>query len=522
MFSRYITEAEELPIPLTNNRYQLRLDGLSVTDNNIVVEHQRNEHGEICVALDWYAGFGLYPLAVVVAHTFKPTKLPERYWNQIRVEVLDSNQENLDPANLVWRFPKELGGAEHNGFGFIPMFSRYVINREGAVFDLKRQRFLKAGYSHGYFRYTLISDLGDKCGVFRHRALGFVFLDYPTNVDELHINHKNGIKGDDQLDNLEWMTCAENIRHAVDTGLNDSIKPVVVENTLNGVIEVVNTLRSCCEKFGIARETLSKALSQEPWVFEKWPFRFSYKDEDDRTRKNIRITKVLVRNMRDGSIVEYDSIINCAKALGLDKRIMQSRLECVYDKVYPDGLQIRRKKYVTSWYQPEDVELAIAESGRITPCVVRDCHTGQETVFDSQREFCRALKLCEAAGHNWLNYNGKHIFKTFDGRLVRVRRCSVLEDWVISEDPVAEYDQTSLEKRVIVRDIRDGKEVSYDSGRQCAKAHQILTTTLSYRLSARGQRLFDGRYLFKCATEELPFKQIDYVPSRREMRSKLP
>jgi len=522
MFTRYITEAEELPVPLTNNRYRLRLDGLSVTDNNIVVERQRNEHGEICVALDWYAGFRLYPLALVVAHTFKPTKLPERYWNQIRVEVLDGNQENLDPANLVWRFPKELGCAEHNGFGFIPMFSRYVISREGAVFDLRRQRFLKAGYIHGYFRYTLISDLGDKCGVSRHRALGFVFLDYPTNVDELHINHKNGIRGDDRVKNLEWVTCAENVQHAVKTGLNDSIKPVMVENTLNGVVEVVNTLRSCCEKFGVTRETLSKALSQEPWFFEKWPFRFSYQNEEDRTRKDIRTTKVLVRNMRDGSIVEYDSVINCARDLGIKRRVIQSRLHCEFDRVYPDGLQIRRKKDVTSWYQPEDVELAIAKAGLLTPCVVRDCQTGEETVFDSQREFCKALRLCEAGGHVWLSYNGKRVFKTFDGRLVQVKRRSVLEDWIVPEDPEAEYDRTGLEKRVIVRDIRDGKEVGYDSAVQCAKAHQILTTSLNYRLSTRGQRLVDGRYQFKYTTEELPFKQIDYVPSRREMRSKLP
>lgn len=522
MFSKSMKGVDTLPVPLTNNRYQVRLDGPSVTDNDFVLERQINSNGQPCVLLDWYDGQRLYPLSQVVAHTFKPTNVPQKYWNQLSVEFIDTNQSNLDPANLVWRYPKALGFEDYNGFAFIPMFSRYLINREGAVFDLKRQRFMKAGYCTGYIKYTLISDLGEKIRHSRHRLIGYTYLDYPTDVDKLHINHINGVKGDDRIENLEWVTCKENIQHAVRTGLMKISKPILVENLADGTVQELESVTQCCLKYGLNKAELTKSIKSSPWYMEVWPFRFSYVNEEDRGGRSGHRTKTLVRNMRDGSIVEYSGIAECARSIGLRPRVIFQRLNSEFDRVYPDGLQIRRKNDVTSWYEPKNVEEAIAKAGLLTPCEMRDCLTGEVTKYASQRELQQVLKNCEAGLHLWLNYDGKRVFKTFDDRLIQVRRCSVLEPWYIPEDPQRDYDLTGTAKRIIVRDIRDGSDKVYESGRACAKEHQILTTTLNYRMGSRGQKLFDGRYLFKFIDETLPFKEIKYVPSKRELRSKLP
>ena len=49
-----------------------------------------------------------------------------------------------------------------------------------------------------------------------HRVVGKCFIQGDTT---LQINHKNGLKYDCSIDNLEWVTARDNIIHAVETGL---------------------------------------------------------------------------------------------------------------------------------------------------------------------------------------------------------------------------------------------------------------------------------------------------------------
>lgn len=52
-----------------------------------------------------------------------------------------------------------------------------------------------------------------------HTLVGEEFIEKPQSEIKLCINHKDGNKANNYFENLEWITGAENVKHAVRTGL---------------------------------------------------------------------------------------------------------------------------------------------------------------------------------------------------------------------------------------------------------------------------------------------------------------
>ena len=68
--------------------------------------------------------------------------------------------------------------------------------------------------NHGYIRCSLTKN-GIRISQPIHRIVLLAFAGKPPKPD-MQCNHKNGIKNDNRLENLEWVTISENIQHSYD------------------------------------------------------------------------------------------------------------------------------------------------------------------------------------------------------------------------------------------------------------------------------------------------------------------
>lgn len=156
----------------------------------------------------------------------------------------------------------------------------YQVNNKGNVKSLERitnfgnttkrikeKILIPYKNKQGYLRYTLNEEY-----CLAHRLVAEAFIPNPFNLPE--VNHKNGIKTDNRVENLEWCDRLYNERHARRTGLTNQIGENSTSSKLINldVLEIRKlyaskkiTMTSIAKKYNVSNALISLIINNKHW-----------------------------------------------------------------------------------------------------------------------------------------------------------------------------------------------------------------------------------------------------------------
>ena len=144
-----------------------------------------------------------------------------------------------------------------------PIFTDYIVTIDGLVISTKRANpcprkpFLN---KNGYLYLRLYKNgLAHTQAV--HRMVCDVFIANPENLR--CVNHKNFDRLDNKIDNLEWCTHGDNMKHTTAANRQGTPKMPVAAVLNTGSVSVFESIKEASRSLGINAGSISRAIRQQ-------------------------------------------------------------------------------------------------------------------------------------------------------------------------------------------------------------------------------------------------------------------
>jgi len=139
---------------------------------------------------------------------------------------------------------------------YIQIHANYSINEYGLVKNINTGKILKPYLANGYLKVDLYIE-SKRAKMYIHTLLGVAFKadDYFTGAV---INHKDGNRLNNDLDNIEWCTYSQNCKHAYEKLGRVNIHKRGSESKMSKKINAYDFDGNLVESFGSITEAQKK------------------------------------------------------------------------------------------------------------------------------------------------------------------------------------------------------------------------------------------------------------------------
>jgi hypothetical protein len=138
-------------------------------------------------------------------------------------------------------------------------YTGYYINKDGSILSKKSNKYLKPTIRGNYARVTIGSkskSINTRKAFAVHRLVALAYL-YFEGCEKLSVNHKDENPLNNHVDNLEWMTIADNIRYSQAKSKTFSNPDAILEEWNSSTL----SLKEFSDKHNVSLNTMWDTLN---------------------------------------------------------------------------------------------------------------------------------------------------------------------------------------------------------------------------------------------------------------------
>lgn len=302
----------------------------------------------------------------------------------------------------------------------IPGFDKYVLTNNNIVINKETGNQINPSIGNaGYLTYTLISNSGERTSVGMHRLLCMVYK--PIDHPELYqVDHINGDKFDNSINNLEWCDPKENTLRAGKLGFSTKCIPVEIRNVKTEERQQFRSFTECGMYFGLSKDAISDRVLSYPKIYPGyWQFRKISSDEwitpdvdlnqipsvyipqhynSEKKAEKIRKKILAMARLENNKIYEFQSMSDLAKFLNVKNGTLSRWLKSSDQPIVTGFYQLKFDD--GSVWKNIDPYLGIAITTGQQPVISICDETGETRMYKSIADLARSECISANAAYS--------------------------------------------------------------------------------------------------------------------------
>ena len=147
---------------------------------------------------------------------------------------------------------------------------RYAVTKDGRIYSYYLKGFLSPKTDKDGYLVVCLHKNGQKKYFQVHRLIAETYISNPDNLET--VNHKDGVKNNNNINNLEWCSFSDNLKHAYKIGLRcnkgtNSPTSKLTENDIRKIRKLLHEkeTKEIAEMYGVVPGTIYNIASRRSW-----------------------------------------------------------------------------------------------------------------------------------------------------------------------------------------------------------------------------------------------------------------